>query len=313
MRSQNSLVFALAALAGIAKSQSFPDEASLPGCGQTCLDQVISEASTFGCTADSVGCLCAAPNFQNGVHDCAAAACAADLLASVTNYVIGVCATAVVSAPAATSTPVTSAPVVSSTPPPAVSSTPSTPPVSSTPTPVTSSSIATSAPPTTSSVPPTSTSTPVTSSTPTPVTSSSATSNALVAPTSTAQSTTAAPTTTSATTSTPANTISSAASSTSTASAGLTAGAKAGIGIGAAVGAVAVIAAIVAIIITRKHKRGGNDRSPSRAHLKISDPMPGSGRVYANERGNGFDNSELEMKSRRYEDMVPRHVPRNMV
>ncbi|CAK7268707.1 hypothetical protein SEPCBS119000_003198 [Sporothrix epigloea] len=71
-------------------------------------------------------------------------------------------------------------------------------------------------------------------------------------------------------------------------------GAKAGIGIGAAVGAVALIAAIVA--------------------LQISDPMPGAGRVYASDDQGHFEPpSELEMKSRRYEEMVPRHVPRNMV
>ncbi|CAK7217713.1 hypothetical protein SCUCBS95973_003238 [Sporothrix curviconia] len=97
-----------------------------------------------------------------------------------------------------------------------------------------------------------------------------------------------------------------------TPSPGLTAGAKAGIGIGAAVGVVAVIAAIVAFVITRKHRRRDN-RSPSRARLQISEPMPGAGRAYASDDRSRFEQSELEMKSRRYEDMVPRHVPRNMV
>jgi hypothetical protein len=44
--------------------------------------------------------------------------------------------------------------------------------------------------------------------------------------------------------------------------------------------------------------------------------MPGSGRAYANDHHHqqyetGL--SELEMKSRRYEEMVPRQKPRHMV
>lgn len=71
----------------------------------------------------------------------------------------------------------------------------------------------------------------------------------------------------------------------------------------------AVVAAIVAFTIGRKHKAKNGDRDHSHSY-KISDPMPGSGRVFAEDHDNL---SELEMKSRRYEDMVPRNVPRNMV
>lgn len=47
--------------------------------------------------------------------------------------------------------------------------------------------------------------------------------------------------------------------------------------------------------------------------LKISEPMPGSGRSYAeayhSPRYPDEPASELEMRSRRYEDMVPRVAP----
>lgn len=48
---------------------------------------------------------------------------------------------------------------------------------------------------------------------------------------------------------------------------------------------------------------------------KISEPMPVSGRAYGHDYSNSYETglSELEMKSRRYEDMLPRQVPRQMV
>lgn len=59
---------------------------------ETCLDQVVAQAGTFGCSDGSAGCLCAVGNFQSGVHDCAVANCAADLVPSITNYLVSVCA-----------------------------------------------------------------------------------------------------------------------------------------------------------------------------------------------------------------------------
>ncbi len=37
-------------------------------------------------------CLCTKADFHNGIHDCAQAACAANLFPTVTNYVNSICA-----------------------------------------------------------------------------------------------------------------------------------------------------------------------------------------------------------------------------
>ena len=102
---------------------------------------------------------------------------------------------------------------------------------------------------------------------------------------------------------------------------GLSTGAKAGIG--AAIGVASLVLLVTAALwIFRK-------RSTPKDHIKISDPVAG-GRHYASDpyNHNNFSKAtshggvsgitimsenELEMKSRRYEDMVPRQQPRNMV
>ena len=89
-------------------------------------------------------------------------------------------------------------------------------------------------------------------------------------------------------------------------------GAKAGIGAGVGV---AVILAVSAgfFVLSRSRGRGNSRRG---AH-KLPDRYPGSGRESANEQeAPGFvekNNVELEMTARRYEDMVPRQSPRQMV
>lgn len=77
-------------------------------------------------------------------------------------------------------------------------------------------------------------------------------------------------------------------------------------------------------IIRRRHMKAHEKRTTAYIQqLKISEPMPGSGRDYAesnNSKGYGYgspsrplypreDSNELEMRSRRYEDMVPRVAP----
>jgi len=48
--------------------------------------------------------------------------------------------------------------------------------------------------------------------------------------------------------------------------------------------------------------------------IKISDSSPGGGRGFGgNDQHYETGLSELEMKSRRYEDMIPRQQPRHMV
>ena len=46
----------------------------------------------MGCEPGGTACLCSKPDFQFGIHDCAVQACAADLVASVTNFATALCA-----------------------------------------------------------------------------------------------------------------------------------------------------------------------------------------------------------------------------
>ncbi|GKT60835.1 hypothetical protein ColTof4_00952 [Colletotrichum tofieldiae] len=88
--------------------------------------------------------------------------------------------------------------------------------------------------------------------------------------------------------------------------AGLSMPAKIGIGVGAGVGVLAIALALWLLI--------RRPRNQSRS-MQISGPMPGSGRDYTG----GIigikekNHSELEMRSRRYEDMVPRQSPRRLI
>ncbi len=70
---------------------------------------------------------------------------------------------------------------------------------------------------------------------------------------------------------------------------------------------------LVYILITRRQKkRRGDGNLP----YQISEPLPGSGRTYANDhhhRQYEAGMSELELRSKRYEDMLPRQSPRTMV
>jgi len=72
------------------------------------------------------------------------------------------------------------------------------------------------------------------------------------------------------------------------------------------IGAVVLIAGgIWACLRHRQNKRDHNGFI--KQHFQISDPLPGSGRSYASDQHDYETGlSELEMKSRRYEDMIPR-------
>jgi len=89
-------------------------------------------------------------------------------------------------------------------------------------------------------------------------------------------------------------------------------GVKIGVGIGAAAGGIALIALVACILITRRHK----NKSDPNGGFQISEPLPGSGRSYANDHHHKqyrASKTELESNARRYEDMVPRQKPRTMV
>lgn len=88
---------------------------------------------------------------------------------------------------------------------------------------------------------------------------------------------------------------------------------KIGIGVGCVAAAAALIGvAICALLRRRQNKR---DIGAATKSWKISEPMPVSGPAYGHDYSNSYETglSDLEMKSRRYEDMLPRQVPRQMV
>ncbi|KAM7223057.1 hypothetical protein V8F06_001613 [Rhypophila decipiens] len=281
---------ALLAAATLVASQTIE---SLDPCGQTCYNDVKAKAGTFGCAADDMSCLCAVADFKNGVHDCAKGACpAAGYGDTVLAAVNALCATAAPAAP--TPEPTTAAPA-----PPEATSTP------------------TPEAPITSAVPTSSISEAAATASTTPTASSTTTSTTPVvaggAPTSTsteeAAAKTAEPTTTSTTSS---ETTSTPESSQSKEPAGLPVAAKAGIGIGAGAAAVAILGLVAWILARQRRSKRANGFS-SKHMIKISDPAPGGGRAFAGDNHYETGLSELEMKSRRYEDMVPRQQPRHMV
>merc|ERR1711881_527078 len=50
----------------------------LPPCGQTCINNMLGQASALGCANDDAACLCANADFGYGVRDCTNEACPAD-------------------------------------------------------------------------------------------------------------------------------------------------------------------------------------------------------------------------------------------
>ncbi len=50
------------------------------------------QAAALGCAADNSPCLCANPDFHNGINDCANQNCGADVAPTVTNFVVAFCA-----------------------------------------------------------------------------------------------------------------------------------------------------------------------------------------------------------------------------
>jgi hypothetical protein len=88
-------------------------------------------------------------------------------------------------------------------------------------------------------------------------------------------------------------------------------GEAAKIGIGVGISAVVIgLAAVVAWFMLRRRRE--NKTSARIDRFKISHPMPNSehAQTYNNAE---YDIGDLEMKSQRYEDMLPRTEPRQMV
>ncbi|TLD14536.1 hypothetical protein PspLS_11147 [Pyricularia sp. CBS 133598] len=252
----------------------------VPACGQGCFN---SMKGTLGCAPADQKCLCDKPDYRNGLKDCVTQSCGADANAvhsALNVYVDAVCVAAAGPPPAAAtsaspapSTAASSAPHSTSAPPTSAAA-PTTPAASTTP-----SSTSASAAPTTSS---SSTSSSTQSSS---TTSSSATSSATAAPAASEKS-----------------------------AEGLSNTAKIGIAVGGAVAALGLIGVLVCVFLHRRNQRQDNDQL---RRLKISEPMPGAGRTYAgdhfHDKYQSSSPSDIDFKSRRYEDMLPRQTPRNMV
>ncbi|KAK0732980.1 hypothetical protein B0T26DRAFT_2343 [Lasiosphaeria miniovina] len=280
---------------------------SLDPCAKTCYNSVLAKGLP-GCAADDLACLCRNPDFGFGIHDCAVGNCPASYVATVVQAASALCATATLppAAPATTAAPTKPTPA-----PPAPT------------TPVSSAAALTSSSPT-----PAAETSRASQSTVSSVTSTSSTSSTTETGLAGATSGETSTSTTSSTSSASATPLSGEASSSSSSSTlnQLTTPAKIGIGVGAVLGVAALSVLAVYAILRRRQKRRQQQlpqlqqRKPGNASLhsqiKISDPLPGSGRSYAHdphyqhhENGAG----ELEMKSHRYEDMLPRQKPRHMV
>ncbi|KAL2265040.1 hypothetical protein VTJ83DRAFT_7550 [Remersonia thermophila] len=271
-------------LAAVASAQTID---SLDPCGQTCWQNALNNAGAVACAAMDMNCLCPNVDFHNSINDCSLNACPPGYATTVVNAARVHCAAV--------------APDVGLPPPPP----PPEPPAEPAPPPETP--------------PETPTEAPAETPTPTPETPETST-NEPPAPTTTNESTSepaAAPTTTSpAETKGASPTTETAPDATTTeepseepASGGLGEAAKIGIGVGVSAVVIA-LAAVVAWFMLRRRR----DSSPPASRFNISGPMPNSEHAHTYHTNNSeYDIGDLEMKSRRYEDMLPREEPRQMV
>ncbi|KAF6795874.1 hypothetical protein CSOJ01_13343 [Colletotrichum sojae] len=247
---------------------------SLPACGISCVNAVIAKG--FGCASQDNICLCKQQDFVFGVRDCASQACGAEIAPKVNDYVTSLCATAT----RATSS---SAPTQSQPPSP-------TPPLPASPAPT----LQTTLPPPITAKPAgvaTSSSQPIAPSPLEPGVSSRR-------PSGIAQP------------SQLPNNIPTTLGNVANGPQSLSVPAKAGIGVAAGVGVLAIGLALYLLI------RRPKNRARS---MQISGPMPGSGRDYSGGYSGSMigmtskNYSELEMRSRRYEEMIPRQSPRRVM
>ncbi|PNH43740.1 hypothetical protein VD0004_g3813 [Verticillium dahliae] len=301
MRSHTATVLAgLVLLAALASGQ---DLASLPPCGQTCVNSVI--ASGLSCDSGDTKCLCANDNFKFGLNDCGKQACDAAVAQQLVAYAESLCAAAT-PGPTTAATP---APETTPSPPPEqpLTSATATPSPSPTPESVTSSTTTQQQSPTPSTEEQTVEGAATTSSAATSTSSVSSASAITEAPTTLVQSSTlivASPSAKTVISDSPTSSSEPPALPTS-ANGEDEKSTKIGIAVGAGVGGLGILLAVFLIL----------RRRPSKRALQISDPMPGSGRDYSGgiQYISEKNHSELEMNSRRYEDMVPRQTPRHMI
>lgn len=272
-------VLSLAAFASAQQSLEGVD-----ACGQQCYTDALNKAGQYACAAMDFNCLCGVPDWFFSMRDCTKGNCPPEYDVVVTNAASAMCATATLppGAPAPTSETTTEAPAPSTTEAPTEA-----PAESTTANPETSTTSDASESSTTSPAESTD-STSSTNATPVPskaVTSSASTSAAGAAATSN--------------------------SSEEAGPAGITEAAKIGIGIGVTAAVLALLAVAACIFLRKRRAR----QAPTQMdRFKISQPMPSDEHAYTHNNNSDYDiGGDLEMKSRRYEDMLPREEPRQMV
>ncbi|KAL1836142.1 hypothetical protein VTJ49DRAFT_5540 [Mycothermus thermophilus] len=269
-------------LAALASAQAIE---SLDPCGQTCWQNALNNAGALTCAAMDMNCLCPHVDFHNSINDCAKNACPPGYAPTVIDAARAHCAAV--------------APAAGLPPPPE-------PPAEPAPPPETPTETAEETPaPTTTETPETSTS--ETETTPTPTTESTSSEPTAAPTTSTPAAETKVVSTT--TESAPAATTTEPPSEEPT-SDGLGEAAKIGIGVGIS----AVVIAMAAVFAWFMLRRRRESRPPPASRFNISGPMPNSEHAHTYHSNNSeYDIGDLEMKSRRYEDMLPREEPRQMV
>ncbi|KAM7205396.1 hypothetical protein V8F20_003165 [Naviculisporaceae sp. PSN 640] len=289
---------ALLAAATVVAGQTL--DPALGDCALTCYNNVKAQSGTWAtpCPADNMKCICQAGEFKNGVHDCAAQCPGGvDFAGTVLGDLNKICSAAITPEAPPQETAV-------ATPPEATPTTTLQEEVN-----ISATAVPTSQAPVSQPAEPTAT---VTSETSAPAATGTAPTT-----TSSEDAVAAKPTEPSTTSTTPISDAESTPSSTpetaqSSEPAGLTTGAKAGIAIGAVAGVAALAGLGFWFFIHQRRNKRANGFS-SKHMIKISDPAPGGGRTFAGDHHYETGLSELEMKSRRYEDMIPRQQPRHMV
>ncbi|RKU46694.1 hypothetical protein DL546_008780 [Coniochaeta pulveracea] len=326
------------------------DLGPLPTCGVTCMDNLQGQFASLGCASSSdTACLCANAAFKEGINDCAVQHCvppegSTDDAALVKTYADNFCSDALAgttAAPIPSTTAAAAAQTTTEAPQePAATTSEAAPPPATTSeaAPVTSEQPSTTSAAPSPTVPVTSEAPAVeTTSTPPPV----APSTTLLTAPPTTSSAAASPDATESSTSTEASSTpspSESAAATGTADAksppekskspsGLSIGAIAGISAG---GAALVLASLVILLLKCRRAK----QKPSYDYMNpitISEPLPGAGRYYGQDLGApqqppspyspsiatasmkdplSSQTSELDLRSRRYEDMVPRMAPK---
>ncbi|KAI1500343.1 hypothetical protein F5X99DRAFT_242108 [Biscogniauxia marginata] len=310
-------------------------------CAVGCVDGVFANTANLGCGVGDRLCMCGrSGDLFNGIRDCVNQACASEAAAQADmaeQYGKDICAALSSSAGLPATTPAaTPAPEPTTSPSPTAAET--TPEITPAPSPTnegaTSEVAADTVEPTTGS----------TATSPTPAAeisetpdSSTSTSDPITISDSTASGTSSATAAATVAASNDDGTDDEGSSSN-----GLPVAVKAGIGAGA--GVAIIMTAIIALCLCMRRRRGkeATRRGAKARSLKISDPLPGSGRQYApdvrsSEIGMAKTytgtpssiyptspkypyspskesySSQLDMNARRYEDLEPHTQPRTMI